>query len=127
MSDNILVVDDSPTVRNIIKIYLMNLRLSILEAEDATRALQLLKLVPVSVVIADINMPGMDGITFVTELRASPVAQLRGIPVILLTAEKGGDLRQRGAEAGANAFIQKPVSHHDLTETVRQFLPLAAP
>ncbi len=127
MSDNILVVDDSPTVRNIIKIYLMNLRLSILEAEDATRALQLLRLVPVSVVIADINMPGMDGITFVKELRASKEAQLRGIPVILLTAEKGGDLRQRGHEAGANAFIQKPVSHADLTETVRQFLPLAAP
>ncbi len=127
MSDNILVVDDSPTVRNIIKIYLMNLHLSILEAEDATRALQLLRLVPVSVVIADINMPGMDGITFVKELRASKEAQLRGIPVILLTAEKGGDLRQRGAEAGANAFIQKPVSHADLTETVRQFLPLASP
>ncbi len=127
MSDNILVVDDSPTVRNIIKIYLMNLRLSILEAKDATRALQLLRLVPVSVVIADINMPGMDGITFVKEIRASKEAQLRGIPVILLTAEKGGDLRQRGAEAGANAFIQKPVSHADLTETVRQFLPLAAP
>ena len=127
MSDNILVVDDSPTVRNIIKIYLMNLRLSILEAEDATRALQLLRLVPVSVVIADINMPGMDGITFVKEIRASKEAQLRGIPVILLTAEKGGDLRQRGAEAGANAFVQKPVSHADLTETVRQFLPLAAP
>ena len=127
MSDNILVVDDSPTVRNIIKIYLMNLRLSILEAEDATRALQLLRLVPVSVVIADINMPGMDGITFVKEIRASKEAGLRGIPVILLTAEKGGDLRQRGAEAGANAFIQKPVSHADLTETVRQFLPLAAP
>jgi two-component system chemotaxis response regulator CheY len=105
----------------------MNLRLSILEAEDATRALQLLRLVPVSVVIADINMPGMDGITFVKEIRASKEAQLRGIPVILLTAEKGGDLRQRGAEAGANAFIQKPVSHADLTETVRQFLPLAAP
>jgi two-component system chemotaxis response regulator CheY len=127
VSDNILVVDDSPTVRNIIKIYLMNLRLSILEAEDATRALQLLRLVPVSVVIADINMPGMDGITFVKEIRASKEAQLRGIPVILLTAEKGGDLRQRGHEAGANAFIQKPVSHADLTETVRQFLPLAAP
>ena len=127
MSDNILVVDDSPTVRNIIKIYLMGLRQSIIEAEDASRALQLLNVVPVSVVIADINMPGMDGITFVREVRASTKPQVRGVPVILLTAEKGGDLRQRGVEAGANAFIQKPVSHNDLTETVRQFLPQAAP
>jgi two-component system chemotaxis response regulator CheY len=127
VSANILVVDDSPTVRNIIKIYLMGLRQSIIEAEDASRALQLLNVVPVSVVIADINMPGMDGITFVREVRASTKPQVRGVPVILLTAEKGGDLRQRGVEAGANAFIQKPVSHNDLTETVRQFLPQAAP
>jgi two-component system chemotaxis response regulator CheY len=127
VSANILVVDDSPTVRNIIKIYLMGLRQSIIEAEDASRALQLLNVVPVSVVIADINMPGMDGITFVREVRASTKPQVRGVPVILLTAEKGGDLRQRGVDAGANAFIQKPVSHNDLTETVRQFLPQAAP
>ncbi|MDY7232052.1 response regulator [Hyalangium rubrum] len=127
MSANILVVDDSPTVRNIIKIYLMGLRLSIIEAEDASRALQLLNVVPVSVVIADINMPGMDGITFVKEVRASQKPQVRGIPVILLTAEKGEDLRRRGKEAGANAFIQKPVSHSDLTDTVRQFLPQASP
>ncbi|XXF76861.1 response regulator [Myxococcaceae bacterium GXIMD 01537] len=122
MSANILVVDDSPTVRNIIKIYLMNLKHGILDAEDAERALQLLRLVPVSVVIADINMPGMDGITFVKEVRASPMPQVRQVPIILLTAEKSADLRQRGAQAGANAFIQKPVSHTELTDTVRQFL-----
>ncbi|HSP81253.1 MAG TPA: response regulator, partial [Myxococcaceae bacterium] len=59
MSANILLVDDSPTVRNILKIYLMNLKMGFVEAEDATRALQLLRLVPVKLVIADINMPGM--------------------------------------------------------------------
>jgi two-component system chemotaxis response regulator CheY len=126
LSANILVVDDSPTVRNIIKIYLMNLKHGILDAEDAERALQLLRLVPVGVVIADINMPGMDGIRFVEEVRASPMPQVRSVPIILLTAEKSADLRQRGAAAGANAFIQKPVSHHELTETVRQFLPPAS-
>ena len=57
---NVLLVDDSPTVRNIVKIYLMNLKVSTVEADDATRALQILRLVPVSLVIADINMPGMD-------------------------------------------------------------------
>lgn len=122
MSTNVLLVDDSPTVRNILKIYLMNLKVSIVEAEDAQRALQLLRLVPVSVVIADINMPNMDGITFVKEVRASAQAQVQKVPVILLTAEKGEDLRQRGSAAGANAFIQKPVSHEELTKTVRQFL-----
>ncbi|MBJ6759628.1 response regulator [Myxococcaceae bacterium JPH2] len=123
MSTNVLLVDDSPTVRNILKIYLMNLKVGIVEADDAARALQLVRLVPVSVVIADINMPGMDGITFVKELRASSMPLVRVVPVILLTAEKSVDLRQKGTEAGANAFIQKPVSHNELTETVRQFLP----
>jgi two-component system chemotaxis response regulator CheY len=121
-STNVLLVDDSPTVRNIVKIYLMNLKVSTVEADDATRALQILRLVPVSLVIADINMPGMDGITFVKEVRASAMPQVRSVPILLLTAEKNADLRQKGTEAGANAFIQKPVSHHELTETVRQFL-----
>jgi two-component system chemotaxis response regulator CheY len=124
-STNVLLVDDSPTVRNIVKIYLMNLKVSTVEADDASRALQILRLVPVSLVIADINMPGMDGITFVKEVRASPMPQVRSVPILLLTAEKNTDLRQRGTEAGANAFIQKPVSHHELTETVRQFLSKA--
>ncbi len=124
-STNVLLVDDSPTVRNIVKIYLMNLKVSTVEADDAARALQILRLVPVSLVIADINMPGMDGITFVKEVRASTMPQVRSVPILLLTAEKNVDLRQRGTEAGANAFIQKPVSHHELTETVRQFLSKA--
>ncbi|MFP2910906.1 response regulator [Pyxidicoccus sp. 3LFB2] len=124
-STNVLLVDDSPTVRNIVKIYLMNLKVSTVEADDATRALQILRLVPVSLVIADINMPGMDGITFVREVRASAMPQVRSVPILLLTAEKNADLRQKGTEAGANAFIQKPVSHHELTETVRQFLAKA--
>ncbi|MBZ4421078.1 response regulator [Myxococcus sp. RHSTA-1-4] len=124
-STNVLLVDDSPTVRNIVKIYLMNLKVSTVEADDATRALQILRLVPVSLVIADINMPGMDGITFVKEVRASQMPQVRSVPILLLTAEKNTDLRQKGTEAGANAFIQKPVSHHELTETVRQFLSKA--
>jgi two-component system chemotaxis response regulator CheY len=124
-STTVLLVDDSPTVRNIVKIYLMNLKVSTVEADDATRALQILRLVPVSLVIADINMPGMDGITFVKEVRASQMPQVRSVPILLLTAEKNADLRQKGTEAGANAFIQKPVSHHELTETVRQFLSKA--
>ena len=125
MSANILLVDDSPTVRNILKIYLMNQKVGFIEAEDATRALQLLRLVEVKLIIADINMPGMDGITFVKQVRASPLAKLKNVPVILLTGERGGDLRQRGAEAGANDFITKPVSHHDLTDKVRKFLDAA--
>lgn len=126
MSSNILLVDDSPTVRNIVKIYLMNLRSGFVEADEARRALQLLKLMPVSLIIADINMPGMDGITFCREVRQSTDAAIKNIPVILLTADKTEILRSRGAEAGCSDFILKPVTGSQLLESVRRFLPTDA-
>lgn len=126
MSSNILLVDDSPTVRNIVKIYLMNLRSGFVEADEASRALQLLKLVPVSLIIADINMPGMDGISFCKEVRQSTDPKVKNIPVILLTADKTEVLRSRGQEAGASDFILKPVTGSQLLESVRRFLPLGA-
>jgi len=123
LNPNILVVDDSATVRNVLKTYLTNLKAGCVEAEDATRALQLLHAHPVNLIIADINMPGMDGISFVRELRNHAPLHLRDMPVVLITAEKGSDLRQRGVEAGANAFLQKPVSHDDLCKVISSLLP----
>ena len=122
-----MLVDDSATVRNIIRVYLMNVRANFVEAEDAQRALQLLKLVPVQLIIADINMPGMDGITFCQAVRQSDNAQLKQVPFILLTGDKSEALRTRGAEAGANEFIFKPVTGAQLLESVRRLLPANPP
>ena len=71
------------------------------------------------------RLPKMWSTSPALSVRASAMPQVRSVPILLLTAEKNADLRQKGTEAGANAFIQKPVSHHDLTETVRQFLSKA--
>jgi two-component system chemotaxis response regulator CheY len=84
--------------------------------------LELLKTSKVQLVIADINMPGMDGLTFLRRLRADEQPHLRKLPVILLTANKPEEYRARGLAAGANAFLQKPVVSTALVETARQFL-----
>ena len=123
MNPAILVVDDSPTARNVLKTHLAGIQLACVEAEDAARALQLLHQQPITLVIADINMPGMDGIAFVQELRAQALPHLRDLPVILITGEKGSELRERGLAAGANAFLQKPVTPENLRDTVRAWLP----
>lgn len=122
MSPNILVVDDSATARNVLRRHLANLKMDSIEAEDATHALQLLHQVPVSLVIADINMPGMDGIDFLRELRTNAPPPLCDIPVVLITGEKGGDLRQRGLEAGANAVLLKPATRESIRAAVTRLL-----
>jgi two-component system chemotaxis response regulator CheY len=122
----ILLVDDSPTIRQILKIYLMGRPFEFLEADNGERALQLVKLMPVELVIADVKMPGMDGLSFVRELRAVEGPRVRNLPVILLTGEKSDDIRVQGMQAGANAFLQKPVSSSRLKELVNELLPAKA-
>jgi two-component system chemotaxis response regulator CheY len=118
----VLVIDDSSTIREIVKIYLSGKSFEFVEAESGDRGLQLARLMQVDLIIADVKMPGMDGLTFVRHLRSDEKAHLREVPVILLTGEKSEDLKTQGLEAGANAFIQKPVSSGRLKEVVGQLL-----
>jgi two-component system, chemotaxis family, chemotaxis protein CheY len=122
MPQTVLVIDDSSTIREIIKIYLSGRSFEFVEAESGDRGLQLARLMQVDLVIADVKMPGMDGLTFVRHLRADEKPHLRTVPVILLTGEKSEDLKSQGLEAGANAFVQKPVSSGRLKEVVNQLL-----
>jgi two-component system chemotaxis response regulator CheY len=122
MPITILVVDDSPTLRGIVKIYMRPLQVDVMEADGGERALQLARLAVPTLIVADINMPGMDGITFVQKLRAEPRAEVRNIPVIFLTGEKSGELRKRAADAGANDFLEKPVKSAPLQEAVKRIL-----
>lgn len=123
MRSTLLSIDDSPTVRAVIRIFLKGRPLEVVDAESAERGITVLGLMPINLIIADINMPGMDGIEFVRRLRADSRPNIRSLPVVLLTPERGGDLRQRGVEAGANAFISKPVSHFELNKTIDRLLP----
>ena len=126
MPTTILVVDDSPTLRGIVKIYMRPLQVEVMEADGGERALQLARLAVPSLIVADINMPGMDGISFLKTLRADPRPELRRIPVIFLTGDKNSELRQRAAEAGANDFLEKPVKSGPLQQAVRAALERSA-
>ena len=122
MPITILVVDDSPTLRGIVKIYMRPLAVEVMEADGGERALQLARLAVPSLIVADINMPGMDGITFVKQLRADSRPEVRNIPVIFLTGEKTEEQRERAKAAGANDFLEKPVKSAPLQEAVRKIL-----
>ncbi len=120
---NILLVDDSPTVRTIVRTYLMELRPSFLEATDGERALRLIRLSPVDLVIADVRMDPMDGVTFVRTLRQDERPRIRDVPVIMLTGDRSEEIRKQGLEAGANAFVTKPIDPETLLETIGRVLP----
>ncbi|HVE86714.1 MAG TPA: response regulator [Myxococcales bacterium] len=119
----ILIIDDSPSIRTIIRLYLMGRQLEFIEATDGAHGLQLAVERGVDLVIADFNMPVMNGIDFVSNLRIHENEALRGVPVILLTANKDEEVKNRALEAGVNAFAVKPISRDQLTSTVEQHLP----
>jgi len=120
---NVLLVDDSPSVRAILQVYLMRLQPTFLEAEDGERALRLLRLSPVDLVIADIQMSPMDGITFVRTLRRTERPEIRHVPVVMLTGDRSEANRTRGLEAGANAFVHKPIDPKTLLDTIDGVMP----
>ncbi|MBI5547419.1 MAG: response regulator [Deltaproteobacteria bacterium] len=122
MPRTILLVDDSLSIRSILKVYLLPLKLELLDAEDGLRACQLLRLVPVDLIIADVKMEPMDGLTLLEKVRTSERDEIRRVPVILLTGETGEGLRERGLQAGANAFIHKPIDPKHLLDCVQGLL-----
>lgn len=119
----ILLVDDSPVIRSVVKIYLQGGAHAFLEASDGQRALAVLKLVPVDLVVVDINMPLMNGLVFLEKLRAFEDPAVRTLPVILLTGDKDPELAERAAGARADAFLKKPVNEAALKAAVGRLLP----
>jgi CheY-like chemotaxis protein len=124
MKRSVLIVDDSDTIRHIIKVYLMKLKLGFLDADRADRGLRLLGSSPVDLIIADFNMPGMNGLDFVRQVRADERPEVCHLPIVLLTGGKAPDLDLRAVQAGASEFVRKPISSAALTAVVRRHLGL---
>jgi CheY-like chemotaxis protein len=127
MRRTVLILDDSESIRYIIRVYLMTLKLDFLDADRADRGLRLLGASPVDLIIADINMPGMNGLEFVRKVRADDREDLRRVPIVLLTADKSPHLHAQAQEVGANSLIHKPIGSMALTEVVCHYLKVAAP
>lgn len=116
----ILIVDDSAAVRSMVKLMLMWEAFDFLEADEGERALQLVSLMPIDLVVADVKMPITDGFTFVRRLRASSEPNLRRLPVILLSGDQS--MKEQGLAAGANDFLHKPVTGPTLVAAVQRLL-----
>ncbi len=121
MTLKVLVVDDSPVIRAVTKIYLQRFPLDVVEAGNVDPAMDVLRSQAVDLVIADINMPGTSGIDFLKRVRSELP---RRVPVILITSDGSQGVRSRATEAGADAFLRKPVSSAGLIEAVTRLLKI---
>ncbi|MBL8469262.1 response regulator [Methyloversatilis discipulorum] len=106
MAKTIMVVDDSASLRQVVGIALKSAGYEICEASDGRDALSKLNGQKVHLVVSDVNMPNMDGITFVKELRKLPAYKFT--PVIMLTTENQEAKKAEGQAAGAKAWMVKP-------------------
>jgi two-component system chemotaxis response regulator CheY len=121
MAKRVLTVDDSKTMRDMVGFTLRGAGFEVLEAEDGVRALAVLERAKVDLVITDINMPNMDGVTLVKRLRAQP--GFKSTPILILTTESGEDKKIEGRAAGATGWIVKPFAPDKLLQVVNKVCP----
>jgi two-component system, chemotaxis family, chemotaxis protein CheY len=118
----IMVVDDSPTVRVLLKFALAGSGYQVLEASDghgALAALAQMEAGEVAMMITDLNMPGLDGIELIRKVRSHPAHRL--LPIVLLTGADAVKVRE-GHQAGASAWICKPFNVQQILTAVQQLL-----
>ena len=121
MPKTILIVDDSSSLRTVVKIALGRAGYDVLEAGDGKEGLsQLDKAGKVHLIVSDVNMPNMDGISFVTEVKKHP--RHRFTPVIMLTTEGADSKKEQGRAAGAKAWITKPFNPPQLLDAVSKLI-----
>ena len=115
----ILIVDDFSTMRRIIKNLLRDLGFNNTdEADDGQTALPKLQKGDFDFLVTDWNMPGMDGLQLLKEVRADP--NLQSLPVLMVTAEQKKEQIVEAAKAGVNGYIVKPFTAHTLDEKIRK-------
>jgi len=121
---SILVVDDSTAMRQMVSLTLSRAGFAIDEAEDGVVALNMLKQndTDYKLLITDVNMPNMDGISLVKETRQ--LAKYKFSPILVLTTESGDDKKLQGKEAGATGWIVKPFDPTQLVGVVNKVLGL---
>ncbi|HEU4590929.1 MAG TPA: response regulator [Steroidobacteraceae bacterium] len=112
----ILTVDDSTSMRQMVRATLQSAGYGVVEAADGQEALEFARGNKVDLVISDVNMPRMDGIRLVHELRALPAYRLT--PLLLLTTESSLERKQEGKRAGATGWIVKPFNPAQLLATL---------
>ncbi|MFW5427160.1 MAG: response regulator [Methylophagaceae bacterium] len=117
---NILAVDDSASMRQMVSFTLKAAGHTVTDAADGKQALDIAKTRSFDLVLTDVNMPVMDGLTLTRELRALPAFKFT--PVLVLTTEAGMDKKQEGRAAGATGWLVKPFNPDQLLATIKKVL-----
>lgn len=116
----ILAVDDSASMRQMVSFTLKKAGFDVTEAKDGVEALEIAKQADFELVISDVNMPNMDGITLISHLRGLP--NYKFVPMLMLTTESGLDKKSAGKAAGATGWIVKPFNPDQLLATIGKVL-----
>ncbi|MCW8878775.1 MAG: response regulator [Kangiellaceae bacterium] len=114
----ILAVDDSASMRQMVSFTLKSAGFEVSEASDGVEALKVAQSQSFDVIISDVNMPNMDGLTLVKELRA--IGTYKFTPILMLTTESSSEKKQAGRAAGATGWIVKPFNPDQLLATVNK-------
>jgi len=116
----ILIVDDSPTLRRMLKRHLTSVGHEVIEAADGDAALQALSSGSVRMVISDVNMAPVDGFSLVTRIRQGHPRE--SLPILFFTTEASDEMKLRGRAAGANGWLTKPLVPAQLDLALRHLL-----
>ena len=116
----ILAVDDSASMRQMVSFTLSGAGYDVTDACDGQQALDAAKKQTFDIVVSDVNMPVMDGITLIRELRKLP--QYRSTPMLMLTTESSGNKKMEGKQAGATGWIVKPFNPEQLLKTIQRVI-----
>ena len=123
MALNVLIVDDSAAIRKILQRVLRQTDLQIgeiLEAGDGREAIQALETAQVGLVLSDINMPNMDGLQMLSELKAKP--EHKKLPVVMITTEGSHDKVLEAVNLGAAGYVRKPFTAEQIKEKLSGLL-----
>ena len=116
----ILAVDDSASMRQMVTFTLKSAGFDVTDAVDGVDALGKAKTAKFDLVLTDVNMPNMDGISLIKELRVLP--NYKFTPILMLTTESGTDKKMEGKSAGATGWIVKPFNPDQLLATIKKVL-----
>jgi two-component system chemotaxis response regulator CheY len=120
MTKLVLTVDDSRTIREMVSFTLKGAGFDVIEAEDGQLALKAIVGKKPDLIITDLNMPNMDGLTLIRELRAQN--DFKSIPILMLTTEQGDDKKAEGRSAGATGWIVKPFKGDAVLATFKKLV-----
>ncbi|MFO7680866.1 MAG: response regulator [Chloroflexota bacterium] len=120
MTQSVLIVDDEPMARTLLRLMLVRVGFNVSEAEDGYDALEKVQQNLPDIILLDVMMPGMDGFSVCEELRQRK--ETATLPIIMLSAKTDLDSINKGLRIGATKYLTKPISPEDLTRHVKEAL-----